>query len=238
MIEDPLPWDYLHRARELIPSASAMLDLCTGGGERLADLAPLPRLTVATESYRPNVPIAFCRLRKVRAAVIHVDEEVQNSFGPSSEKDHQHPTRRLPLADASFDLIVCRHGSYSSGEVARLLRPGGLFLSQLVGEDNYPHLNARLGGIGTVWIPPGSPPPPTLEQHGLQVLERQEARPKSIFKDIGAIVYYLKAVPWQIADFSVEAYMNPLRELHKQMRDSGGLQTHYHRRLLLARKPV
>ncbi|MGD0769414.1 MAG: SAM-dependent methyltransferase [Tepidisphaeraceae bacterium] len=236
LIEDPLPWDYVRRVRQQLPAASTMLDLCTGGGERLASLAPLPQCTIATESYPPNAPIASHRLRKLGAVVVQVDEETQNCFGPSGAQDGRHPRRGLPLADSSFDLIICRHGSYSSEEVARLLRPGGTFISQLVGEDNYPDLNSRLAGPRTVWIPPGSPEPPTLEEFGLDVLERREAKPQSIFKDIGAIVYYLKAVPWQIADFGVERYLDRLRHLHEEMRDTGGLRTHYHRHLVVARK--
>lgn len=236
LVEDPLPWDYLQRVRQQIPTAAAMLDLCTGGGERLAGLAPLPRITVATESYEPNVPIASRRLQNLGAVVVHADAETENSFGPSDGRDGPHPRRRLPFADSSFDLIICRHGSYSSEEVTCPLLPGGIFISQLVGEDNYPHLNRRLRGPHTVWFPPGSPKPSTLEEFGLDVLERQEAKPQSIFKDIGAIVYYLKAVPWQITDFDVERYRDHLRRLHEEMQDTGGLRTHYHRRLVVARK--
>jgi SAM-dependent methyltransferase len=236
LVEDSLPWDYSQRVRQQIATATAMLDICTGGGEHLASLARLPLLIVATESYSPNVPIASCRLRNFGAVVVHVDPETQNSYGPSGGEDGLHPRRRLPFADSAFDLIICRHGSYSSEEIARLLRSGGIFISQLVGEDNYPDLNSRLHGPRTVWIPPDSPKPPTLEEFGLDVLERQEAKPKSIFKDIGAVVYYLKAVPWQIADFGVETYLDRLRLLHEEMRDAGGLLTHYHRHLVVARK--
>jgi SAM-dependent methyltransferase len=236
LIEEPLPWDYPRLVRQQIPAAQAMLDLCTGGGERLASLAPLPRITVATESHGPNVPIASRRLRKLGAHVVHVDQETQNCFGPSGGRDDPHPRRRLPFAESSFDLIICRHGSYSSEEIARLLRPGGTFIAQLVGENNYPHLNERLQGPRTVWLPPGGPRPPTLEEFGLDVIERREAKPRSIFKDIGAIVYYLKAVPWQIADFGVEPYLERLRSLHGEMLETGGLCTHRHRHLVVARK--
>jgi SAM-dependent methyltransferase len=236
LVEDPLPWDYLQRVRQQFSSATAMLDLCTGGGERLASVAPLPRLTVATESYKPNVLVASRRLRKLGAVVVQVDEETQNSYGPSGSQDGPHPERRFPFEDSSFDLIICRHGSYASEEVARLLRPGGTFISQLVGEDNYPHLNSCLHGPRTIWIPPGSPKPPSLEEYGLDVLERLEAKPRSIFKDIGAIVYYLNAVPWQIADFDVERYLDRLRRLYEEMQNTCGLQTHHHRHFVVARK--
>lgn len=212
-----------------------MLDLCTGGGERLAGFAPLPPLSIATESHGPNVRIAFECLRTTGAHVIHVDAETGNVFGPSGGEGSW-PQRRLPFKDAAFDLIVCRHGSFSAEEISRLLRPNGTFISQLVGDDNYPHLNSCLQGAPTVWLSPGRPKPRTLEEAGLEVLERREAKPSAVFKDIGAIVYYLKAVPWQIADFDVESYRDRLRRLQEEIQDTAGLQTHSHRHLVVARK--
>lgn len=49
--EEPLPWSYEEIARAALPSASTLLDLGTGGGERLAALAPLSSRTFATEGY-------------------------------------------------------------------------------------------------------------------------------------------------------------------------------------------
>ena len=55
---------------------------------------------------------------------------------------------RLPFADASFDLIINRHGDFCPVEIRRLLRPGGLFITQQVGSDNDRELvEAVLPGI-------------------------------------------------------------------------------------------
>ena len=54
---------------------------------------------------------------------------------------------------------------------------------------------------------------------------------------MGAIVYYLKAVPWQIPDFSVEKYKDRLWRLHKSVALAGGFKAHAHRHLIVARKP-
>ena len=42
----------------------------------------------------------------------------------------------LPFEDSSFSLVVSRHESYVASEVARVLRPGGLFLTQQLGGDS------------------------------------------------------------------------------------------------------
>jgi len=43
-------WDYKERARKLVRQTASLLDLGTGGGERLSELAPFPLLAVATEA--------------------------------------------------------------------------------------------------------------------------------------------------------------------------------------------
>jgi hypothetical protein len=43
-------------------AGTTLLDLDTGGGELLAASAPLPRRTIATEGWAPNVPVARDRL--------------------------------------------------------------------------------------------------------------------------------------------------------------------------------
>jgi SAM-dependent methyltransferase len=235
LIESPLSWEYATIVRSHFASARRALDLDTGGGERLAERTPLPELVVATESFAPNVSLAANRLRAIGARVVQVDANVQHQDGPGRGFDDA--ARRLPFADESFDLTTCRHGSFCAHEVARVLRAGGHLVAQLVGSENLVELNAALHGPRTVWRSPDVSPPPTLEEAGLVLLERREAKPLAVFKDIGAIVYYLKAVPWQIPDFSVAKYKERLYRLHKSIAQAGGFRAHSHRHLIVARKP-
>ena len=63
MIEDPLPWDYIQRACALLDGAASVLDMDTGGGERLLEMRPhWPERVVATEEYPPNLALARERL--------------------------------------------------------------------------------------------------------------------------------------------------------------------------------
>ena len=97
--------------------ASAALDVETGGGEVLATVERPPPLLVATESWPPNAALARARLRSLGAHVVTVAD------GPT-----------LPFADASFDLVVSRHPVVVLWEeIARVLRPGGTYLSQQIG---------------------------------------------------------------------------------------------------------
>jgi SAM-dependent methyltransferase len=50
----------------------------------------------------------------------------------------------LPLADATFDLVINRHESFDAREVQRVLRPGGTFITQQVGAQDLIELNEAL----------------------------------------------------------------------------------------------
>jgi hypothetical protein len=70
----------------------------------------------------------------------------------------------------------------------------------------------------------------------LNALMRAEEHPIMRFFDVGAIVYYLKAIPWQIPDFSVEGYFDKLVEIHNLIEQRGYIDFHMDRFLIIAEK--
>lgn len=113
----PLPWSYEQLATEHLAAATRVLDVDTGGGEVLARLSP-PAGSVAIEDWSTNVPIARARLDPMGVSV------------------RQRTGGRLPVADGSVDLVLNRHGELDLAETARVLRPGGVIVSQQVAGDN------------------------------------------------------------------------------------------------------
>lgn len=63
-----------------------------------------------------------------------------------------------------------------------------------------------------------------------------ETTPIHCFFDAGAIVYYLKAIPWQVPDFSVEKYFDKVAEIHNRIEEQSYIDVHIH--LLIAWSPV
>lgn len=51
---------------------------------------------------------------------------------------------------------------------------------------------------------------------GLRIRRAAEAHPQVTFTDIGAVVFQLRAVEWQIPGFTVAAYRHALRRLHER----------------------
>ncbi|AGL20806.1 hypothetical protein L083_7296 [Actinoplanes sp. N902-109] len=211
-------WSFPGLARPLLRRAHSLLDLDTGGGELLAELAPLPPLTIAVESWAPNVPVARDRLAPFGVSVV----------------------TELPGGEEEFDVVLSRHGRLPADDLARLLKLGGTLLSQQVGSDDLADLNRELGA------PPPYPRPwsaetavAAVQSAGLTVTEVREERVPLVFHDIGAVVYQLRAVPWQVRDFSLEKYDRALRRLHALINTHGQFTATAHRFLVRAeRVPV
>ncbi len=209
-------WSYPGLARPLLRRAHSLLDLDTGGGELLAELAPLPPHTVAVEGWPPNTPVARDRLAPYGVSVV----------------------TELPGGEDEFDLVLSRHGRLPAEDIARLLRPGGTVLSQQVGSDDLAELNAALGAPephAKTWT--AEVAVAALEAAGLAVTDVREERPALVFHDVGAIVYQLRAVPWQVRDFDVRRYDRALRRLDAVIRTEGHFTASAHRFLVAASRP-
>lgn len=215
-----LSWSYPALARAELTDATSLLDVDTGGGELLASLAPLPNTVIATEGWEPNLPIARDRL-----SPLGVDVRRHDSAAP------------LPLVDDEADLVLNRHGRLEPAELARVLRPDGILLTQQVGNRNDAELNEVLGAP-----PPILPGVNTLDGavvalrgRGFEILEATEEWPEFVIHDVGALVFQLKAIPWQIRDFDVTRYEPALRALDRRIRADGPFVARSHRYLIRAR---
>ncbi len=221
----PLPWDYINRVRERMQGARAMLDMGTGGGERFSALAPFPERTFATECYAPNVSVARKRLEPLGVTVADTTADQEN--------------RHLPFQDGEFDLVVNRHECYVPEEVRRILKPGGYFLTQQCGGYGENDLIEWFKGKGNVdpmdWT--AAVASGQLKDAGFHVLDVQEAFPENVFTDVGAMVYYLRAGPWLVDDFSVKKYRDRLLAMHRHIQDHGEFVTKDERFFVEAVKP-
>jgi hypothetical protein len=218
-IEEVEPsWNYKDLAKNRISSASALLDMCTGGGEFLDQFQTLPKKTYATEGYSPNVIVAKDRLEPRSVHVVSVESD-----------------ERLPLADNEFDLIINRHGAYSSNEIARISGPAGaIFLTQQVGSNNANGLNEELSAPVEAASWNLHLATAALIEQGFVITYEREEHPVMSFKDIGAVVFYLKAIPWQIPDFEYSKYRHELLDLHERIELHGSFDVSAHRFLVEA----
>jgi SAM-dependent methyltransferase len=234
--EERPPWGYASmlcaRMSALVgvPDAAA-LDLQTGGGEVLASIPAGPPVLAATESWPPNIEVAARTLARLGARVVPVENELAD----------------LPFADATFDLVVSRHPvAVPWGEVTRVLKPGGTYFSQDVGDGSVRELAEFMMGPRPAAGPDGPRPAagpegprpglasdsdvPTrdpkwsvlaAERAGLTVTDLREFRGRMKFDDVAAVVHFLRKVIWIVPGFTVDAYRNRLRALHERIQADG-----------------
>jgi SAM-dependent methyltransferase len=227
------PWSYPALAAEALARSTKALDIDTGGGEALAALAPFTGSVVATEGYPPNIPVAGATLNVVGVPLVGTDSAPDNvdqqGVTPADTGSH------LPFGDDTFDLVLNRHSSYWPREVARVLRPGGTYLTQQRGDGD----DGLLLAFGRP-IPTGSDfdlafAVAQLEDAGFDIA-RAEASDETVqFFDVGALIYYLRAIPWIVPDFDIDADRPALHRIHDVIAAEGWFGVGSYRLLIEAR---
>lgn len=220
-VEAPLPWEYEAVIRRYLKSDMQLLDYDTGGGEVLLSFGHPYDKTAATEGYPPNV--ALCE-----ETLLPLGIDFRACDDPAN----------IPFPDEQFDLILNRHGSFDAKELYRLLKPGGMFITQQVGEDNdrelvelvlpgtekpFPHMNLQEQKR-------------KFEASGFQIAEAAEAFVPMKFYDVGAFVWFARVIEWEFPGFSVDACFERLLAMQEKLAREGCVEGTVHRYLIAAKK--
>lgn len=218
-----LPWDYKGEVLKRLTPRMHLLDLDTGGGEVLLSLGHPYGLTAATENYPPNVKL--CREKLLPLGIDFKKADVKAG---------------LPFEDESFDMVIDRHGDLNPREIHRVLKEGGVFITQQVGADNDRALVRLLLGKD-------SPPTPFPDQHldiqtkmfteaGFTVERAEECFRPIRFYDVGALTWFARIIEWEFKGFSVEAHGENLLKAHKIIEEKGFVEGQTHRFFMVCRK--
>jgi SAM-dependent methyltransferase len=133
VFRQPVPWDYRDVVLGYLRSSDVVLDIGTGAGERLRDLAP---------SFAHGLGI-------------YADPEMVRLAGENTAAGDvcfRVGSERLESVPETFDVILDRHAPFDLAAIVAHLCPSGYFITQQVGERNMACVKAALGQ-------PASPPP-------------------------------------------------------------------------------
>jgi SAM-dependent methyltransferase len=205
-----LPWSYRQEVARRAASVGTMLDMGTGGGERLSRLPSRPPRTVATEAWPPNVPVAAKRLSPLGIPV------VQDEGAPGNTAQGYGTRGRLPFRDGAFGLVANRHEAFRADEVSRVLTPGGTFVTQHIdfhsSDDLYRLLGLELPEQPDSWLPLARR---QVRNAGLVVQAAVRGEERHELRDVGALVYYLRVVSWAVPEYSLDRCRIALRAAHE-----------------------
>ena len=218
--EEKLPWDYKKSVLNLLNPEMKILDIDTGGGEFVCSLDHPTRNISVTENYLPNFELC---------------EKTLSPLGITVKNSSAHS---LPFDNESFDVILNRHGDLDASEFFRVLKKGGLFITQQVGAYNDREFVELL--MSQTPLPY---PEQTLkiqkadfEKAGFEILEEGEAFFPIRFFDVGALTWFAKIIEWEFPDFSVEKYSDNLLNAQKILEENGYIEGNAHRFYLVAKK--
>ncbi len=217
-----LPWDYREVIFRYLKPEMKLLDIDTGGGEFLLSLGHPAENISATEAYPPNVELCARTLPPLGV-------DFREADGCDA----------LPFKDGTFDVVINRHGDFNAPEIFRVLRPGGVFITQQVGAENDRELTELLLGETETPFP---------EQHlsiaadkfrnaGFEIVEAEEAFPSIEFYDVSALVWFARIIVWEFPGFSVDSCLERLKDAQRRLETEGCLRGRTHRFMLVAQKP-
>lgn len=220
--EDTLPWDYKACILKNLNAHKKLLDIDTGGGEFLLSLNHVCPKTYATENYPPNV--LLCEERLSTLGIIFKQADGKGV---------------LPFESGSFDIVINRHGDLNVGEIHRVLKTGGLFITQQVGAENDRELVKLLIGedeklpfpdqyLGII--------ADKLLERGFEILEKDEHFGTISFYDVGALVWFARIIEWEFPHFSVDGNLEQLKTAQRLLERNGKIEGRTHRFFIVCKK--
>lgn len=218
-----LPWDYKEVIQKYLSPDMKLLDIDTGGGEFLLSLNHPNQNLSATESYPPNVELC-------KKILLPLGIDFKEADGCDD---------CLPFEDQAFDIVINRHGEFNAREIHRILKPGGLFITQQVGAEN----DRELVELLLKDVPPLPFPKQYLhtiqrefEDAGFTTIEADEAYGPIRFRDVGALVWFARIIEWEFPGFNVRDCLKKLYHAQEILEQRGVIEGKIHRFLLVARK--
>jgi SAM-dependent methyltransferase len=222
---DPVPWNYGDVVRRYLNARDRVLDIGTGGGERFLALADQFGQGVGIDADPGRLQVA--RENRPPSLAERVSFELMDA-------------RELQFENRSFDTVLNRHASVYPDEIARVLRPSGVFITQQVGPGNTRNICALFGcGSGGNYEPEPEQGMASLVEafkaSGCAILARAEYDAGYYFLDVESLVFWHKAVPLP-EDFEIEVHWRQVAQIVQAFSTPRGIGTNEHRELLIVQK--
>ena len=220
--EYDLPWNYEKIIRSYLQPEMKLLDIDTGGGEFLLSLNHPYENLAAAENYPPNVEL--CKRKLLPLGI---------DFRQADGSDI------LPFEDQSFDIVINRHGDFKPGEIWRILKDGGIFITEQVGAENDRELvELLLNDVPDIPFPNQylKIAQAAFEELGFTVLEAEEAFRPIKFWDVGALVWFARIIEWEFPGFHVADCLENLYHAQEILERKGVIEGRIHRFLLVVKK--
>ena len=221
---DPVPWDYIDVARQYIKPGDRVLDIGTGGGEIFFSLAPYFGEGVGID-HNPAM-IETARRNLAALSIGHI------SLVRMDASD-------LRFDAGTFDVVLLRHLKVYASEIIRVLRQGGYFIAQMVGQRSSLNILNAFGWVpgsfGPDWWQPVAGLADQFRSHGCQVIAQAEYDVPYWFHDLESFMFWLMSVPWP-EEIELQKHWQAINQVLETSQTGRGIETNEHRGLLVVQK--
>lgn len=213
-------WNYRQIIEQYLSEDTYVLDIDTGGGEFLCSLHHPHHQISATEGYIPNVKLCERTLKP-----LGIDFHVVPTGGV------------LPFDDETFDMVINRHGTLNIEEIYRVLKTGGVFITQQVGAENdREFINMLLPDLPLQYTEQYLDKTVVqCEAVGFQILFQNEEYTPICFYTTKSLVWFAKVIEWEFIGFSVEQCLEKLLEIESKLEINGYIEGRTHRYVVVGR---
>lgn len=223
---EPVPWDYPEVVSRYLTPTDTVLDVGTGGGERLLNLASRFATGVGIDPDHEMVRVALANA--ARTAMTHV------TFQQAGTGD------LLNIPHEMFDVVLTRHAPTSARGLNHVTKPGGYFVCQGVGAHNMENIRlAFQTGSATQYDNDQRSLISELCESGWVIVAEGEYNVRYLVRDLPSLLFWFSAIAGANevpSDFSIARHHNILNDIIRHYGSDRGVETNEHRTLLIARK--
>ncbi len=221
---DPVQWDYVDVVRQYIKPSDRVLDIGTGGGEIFFSLAPYFGEGVGIDQNPAMIETARRNLAALAVDTISLMEMDGSD---------------LRLDANEFDVVLLRHLRVYASEIVRVLRPGGYFIAQMVGQRSSLNILKAFGwqpsSFGADWWQTVSDLAEQFALLGCQVITQAEYDVPCWFQDLESFMFWLMSVPWP-EDIELQKHWQNINQFLETSQTERGIETNEQRGLLFVQK--
>jgi len=217
-------WKYIRVVKRYINKETILLDVGTGSGELLLEVAQFVKKAYGIDYSRSMIKTARKNLAESR--VSNVEFKLADA-------------KRIPFSKEYFDVVICRHSNFYPKEVFRVLKPGGVFITQQVGEKDKENIKKVFGRgqnfgkkVGALMNRYSR----ELKKAGFEILKKDTSNALEYYANMEDLIFLLKNTPI-IPNFNIKKDRKFLEEIERRYKTKQGIKTNSFRFLMICRKP-
>jgi len=222
-ISEGVKWDFYDEVSKRCRKSDILLDIGTGGGEKLLSISDVALFLVGIDLSSGMIDAAIANLessRKTNVRILHMD------------------AAQLDFPTNYFNVVSCRHSPFCAKEAARVLVDGGIFLTQQVSENDKLNIIEAFGRDRVV-VEDGTLKKTyisELSEAGFSDIQSFEYDAIEYYKTYEDLVFLLKQTPI-IPDFGkCENDFTVLKKFIGENQTSKGIMTNSKRFMIIAKK--